>query len=104
AGQSLLEQRLGDLDSIVDAEDVSELQAEQADVVLVGELEDLLSSCARRVRYLGAMAGHDRKVALLTNLCNFCTEIRPFLASLPQKSKFDQSLLQVLHVLPSAAT
>ena len=42
AGERLLELRRRDLDVLVDAEDVGELQAQEADVVLPGELEDVL--------------------------------------------------------------
>ena len=45
AGERLLELRSGDLDVLVDTEDVRELQSEEADVVGRGEVQDVLSSC-----------------------------------------------------------
>ena len=47
--ERLLELRRGELDVLVDAEDVGELQPQEADVVLPGELEDVLRGGAGQV-------------------------------------------------------
>jgi hypothetical protein len=49
AGERLLELRRGDLDVLVDAEDVGELESQEADVVLPGDLEDVLRGGALQV-------------------------------------------------------
>ena len=58
AGQRLLELRRRDLDVLVDAEDVRELQSQEPDVVGGGEIQDILGASARGIGNLGAMSRH----------------------------------------------
>jgi hypothetical protein len=92
--------RRGDLDILVDAKDVRELQSQKPDVVSGSEIQDVLSGRAGSIRDLRAMAGHIENVVLLHKICNFRKKPLVFLASAERNRQFDRSNVQFLHDLP----
>ena len=61
AVERLLELRRRNLDVLVDAENVGELKSQEADVVLRGELENVLLACAGRVTNSRSLFGSHEK-------------------------------------------